>query len=1428
MRSDDLEQLIRELPASQQEVLTAARKLDIEGRSQTAVELLEAAVETYPSQTLRKSLAALYRKVGRLDACGRVLEAVLQESPDDIPSLLLYTEVQLRRSATEPARQSLERAARLGASKTRVEQLRRRLQAAEETEEEIETIDSAMLIDAEVDLEGSDGSSSGPPGPPPLPGGQRAAPDEELSTEEMPSPLLNSSPTDSGLESMDSSIFEDGTFSNLSSQSLAEGAAALEENEESSVFDTLVNHDYDEDDPDRSFDALLVNLGVEMEGPATVGDEDETLERGSVSLPKPSRLDPPQATSDGDKDLTGPDERTQAVDLDARPPLTHEPQSHVDDEQPLDEAPTAVSPSEHEPSDEDEAQQYDLTRDAPASAGMEDAPLDEAPTDLAAPSKRPVDTGETTLPFERSAGLAQDSNAQDVPNEEFPEELPTQIEPEQQRQRRRATQRQQAVSKDPQQSTDSERGEAQRDAPVDGPARNRPPSNRGREQQDSPPLRQRPDVDSGGPGFEGQQRSADHAADPSDRNQTHNQLPSNRASKEASADSRQSRNDPAGRRRGLGAANRSGQLDPNQREKASRGDRASGSPFDQSNVPAPSAKAPDTEQKQLLDEVLTKSRQAWSALKDKLPGSTIAVAIPVVVTILLATFVGVGAWAMNSLGDSLERDLREARRQQRVDTYQGYLAAEQTLENTRRRHSFAGEAFDSIILNLGLNSRRVESSREAALAELALLASMVEFRYEKLDARRSLEHIERVEALGVEDPRIPAARAYRALTAGEVSEARQILDRAGQDYPRSKKLSAALIELELESNRPKAAYEASALFRDTEQYDAYPKFLLARIALARGQSEADNRFRRILRDSSPKHLSARIEQSYAIRQGEGSSGASTRARALVQPVVGKFSDRASPLQLARAHNALGEIRLSERDEKLAEKEFKKAIEQSPTRGSIHLPLIDMYLDAGRSQQALSSLERAVERAGGSASLSIRRARVLRLQGRFEDALETLEGAAVSGEAAEYLVGMCHLDLGQPEKAQSAFDSAVEASSGSAYRARAFSIVAGARASSNPDDVLLEDMKALVDDSDDDPVVLRAGALLHMVFGEGETGYSEQRELFADAAELLSAAKEERAEWAIAAYDMCRIQMRLGEGSQAFAHCKRAKKLNDRYRPGVITSIKLSILRGHYDEATADAGALSKAFPDAPDVSFAKIRAMVAQREVSAAEKEIDRWAGKDVADTHAAKMVEGLLAFHRNDYRRALGYFEQAHKSAPHDAEAAVYYGWTAGRLGEDDGEEILKDRLSDPLWGPRAWQALGELRYEQGKLDDARENFGEALEDYSTSIAPKWRISETYASLARAWAAERDWDHYLTRRFVSRAATRGDDESIPAHMIRGEYHLKKRRDDVGKAIEHFERVLAREPFNCAAIEALIDIYSDLNRDDDRDRVDELGDKYCD
>ncbi|MGM0555721.1 MAG: tetratricopeptide repeat protein [Myxococcota bacterium] len=1352
MRSDDHEQLIKGLPETRQELLSAARALDIEGRSRAAVELLESAVRQAPSQALRKALAILYQRVDRPADCAAVLDDVVRREPGDIPSLMLLAEAYVEAGDHARANSVLTKAETLGASRTGITQLRRKLERAANTAKPTSPTNS---------------SGGPPPMPPPLPGDkaggdeQPSPPPHDPATEEMPSPRLDNSPTDSGLESVESSIFEDGTFSNLSSQSLAEGAAALDENEESSVFDTLVNHDYEEDDPDRSFDALLSDLGVPVEESPTIEEGDATIDRTADA----SLLEEAEAGAGFDDAL--PDEKTAAVDLDQIEGRSLTEDSHASADlagEPFEDAPTEVSKGAPDETTDPIASPNPLTRDAAAGDDI-DAPMDEAPTDMSAP-----------LPRDASPGLSQDSAAEDMPADEFPDELPTQIEPEQKKKRRRATQRNKAISRE------------------DLRTSNEIPSAR------------RPQSSGARPATSGDGSPA----------------------KPASGRQQNQQRRASGQR---GAAGPSQGQPSRQEQNAARLPGPSGrssSPFDQGEVPAPSGGSRKKRSRggSPLDNVRELAGGAWTKVSSGMPNSTLLVAIPVVVVILLGTLLGVGAWAMSSLGDRIEDGLREARRQQRVDTYRGYLGAEQTLSNTANATSFAGSAFDNFVEGIGMTSSRVESKRASAAVELALVTSMVEFRYEELDARNSLAHIETADDLAGPDPRLTAARTYRFMTEGFSGKARDTLSAAMQEYPRSRAITAARIELELHDGSADAAHEAATLFRDTEQYDVYPKFLLGRVALARGEDSAVDVFRRILRDSSPKHLSARIEQSYAIRLDDDDQQLD-KARDLVSPVLGNFSKRASPLQTARAHIALGDTYLGEDLQKEARVQFEKARQTSPTRAAVHLPLIDFYLDTGRTEEALAATEQAIEQAGKSDALALRQAQVLHQSGEFEEALQALEDVDTERESTALLAGYCHLDLGDHESAQTSFEQAAKLAEDEATEARAFALLSRAGPAEELDEDWLEQMNEFVETSDDAPVVLRASGLLRLEFAEAESGYREQRDLFEGAVDVLSSAAEKREDWYLIEYDLCRAQMRSGRGSQAFAHCKRGRKLNARYRPGIATAIQLAILRGRYDDASSIAADLIEAFPDAADVSFAQVRAAVAQRELQSAETQINRWAGKSAADSHDAKMAEGLLAFRKNDYRSALGYFQRAHEAAPRDVEAAVYYAWTAARLGDDDGEDILGDRLSDPLWGPRAWQALGELRKSQGKLRDARENFSKALDAYRKSIAPEWRESESYAELARTWAEERGWDHTLTRRFVSRASSRGDEESVPAHMVNGEYDLKKRRRELDKAADHFERVLARESYNCEAIDYLLDIYDDRGLDDDLERIEELEDEHC-
>jgi tetratricopeptide (TPR) repeat protein len=835
--------------------------------------------------------------------------------------------------------------------------------------------------------------------------------------------------------------------------------------------------------------------------------------------------------------------------------------------------------------------------------------------------------------------------------------------------------------------------------------------------------------------------------------------------------------------------------------------------------------APDSTGDISVPEESTTVSETKSMVSSRRSGVSPWAILGVVLSVLLAVAVWMGIWVRMSLGDNLEARLTEAREQRAVDTYPGYLASAETLEAVPATTSFAGAGVDEVLEDLGLTSERIDDARKTARLELALINAMVEYRYEELGSRDSNAKITDANLVAGDNEYVAAARAYRQMAGGEWQKARDTLSKARLDFARSREVAAASIELELAADRPRAADHAAGLIRDTEDESVYYDFLLGRIDLALGNPTAEDVFRGILERSSPDHLSARIEQSYAIRLGENGAERLTEARELVRPILDGDSERAAPLQRARAHIALGHTFLADGDQEQATKHFEDAAKISPNRGQVRRDLVDFYLEIRANEKALARVKAAIDDLGASDPLVERKARALDRMGDCRGVLDALDGIESASYASAFLAGECHLELDDPQSAREAFAEAGELHEGPPLEARAYELVAQARATDELDDGRLPVMKSLVEESGGSAALHRAHGLLLLEFGEAETGLREQREYFEAAAEALASAAEKESSSHVLHYEICRAHMRLGQGERAVEHCDRGVELEPEYLPGVDTAVQLAIVRGDAERAVELADGLVGAHPESAQASFIKARALVAARQLDTAEEELGRLDGESEDDSFRARSVRGHLAFERRDFEEAARHFEQARKATPRSVETDVFWAWASAFAGDDAGEELLKDRLSDPLWGAHAWQALGELRMKQERFNSARANFGEALESYRETIAPDWRISQAYAGLARAWANLKDWDHYLARRYVSRASSRGDAESVPARMITAVYNLEKRRSDPEAAAENLRAVIEAEPYHCDALSYLLGL--DGAQVDDRERLEQLRETHC-
>ncbi len=363
---------------------------------------------------------------------------------------------------------------------------------------------------------------------------------------------------------------------------------------------------------------------------------------------------------------------------------------------------------------------------------------------------------------------------------------------------------------------------------------------------------------------------------------------------------------------------------------------------------------------------------------------------------------------------------------------------------------------------------------------------------------------------------------------------------------------------------------------------------------------------------------------------------------------------------------------------------------------------------------------------------------------------------------------------------------------------------------------------------DDPDVLRATALAALHLARVTHSRDARSTMLERAHKLLTEAIDAGGNEAVLRYDICRQQMLAGDGENASISCRKARRLNGRYLPGLLTMAELELRRGHAQDVVDMMADLAKIFTDEPRISQYQALAYLDLYQTDKAEKEINRWAGTPAAKTTLHLLAEGRLAFTRQRYTSAVGYFQRAHEQSPQDGRAALYFAQTLARLGNyKRAEKVVRTQLTDLEWEPVAWSIFGEIRRRQGRFSDARENLGLALRKFDDVVVPPWRTSEAYTQLALAWASKYGWRHHFVGRYLHRGAERGDADFPPLNAARGRYYLERRRPDRRAAADAYEKVIKLEPFDCSALHALHGIYDKLDASDNLARVDNLSDKYC-
>jgi tetratricopeptide (TPR) repeat protein len=1102
----------------------------------------------------------------------------------------------------------------------------------------------------------------------------------------------------------DSAVFEDESFSDLSSFELADGAENIQRDETPGIFDTLVDG-YDDDPADRSFDDFLIDLGLPV-------DEDAPT----------------------DPDRTGTMQR---------------------------------------PGDQEVAEQWGLESDA-GEASPEDATAAISLDDLQA---APDGLRESGLRENKSRGRQHTPRLQDMPqfesnsapNDEFPDEKTEVLGP----------------------------GRSSPSRPK--PSRPKPPR-----PEPSSPKPSAPKTPAASQPSSGQPSSGQPS---SNQLQPRKQQGPNRPQPPSSDDPvRQTGKRP------LPPSVQKGRRDRRRVTGQSR-----------------SIRRPDTDRQgpSAGDEPRAATQPGSEGGALSLPYKYIVPATAAAVLIVVA---GVAFGASSSAASAVNDHLAAFRSVSAADTYQGYLAGEQSLEAALGAESFLGASADDLLSQVGLMDD-ASAARGEALVELARLKAMVEYRYERVDTHESRTVLERAEAAVSGDPRLDVARSYRLMAQGRTAEATELLEVTRKNFPDFTDAATALLHAHLDDNALQSASMTATVLNGLENPSIHQHYVLGLLESRQGKAAADARLRHLIETLSPEHLSARIARSYTLRQS-GEANADEQATALLEEVLGPLRANASPLQRANAHIALGELYVDGDSRARAEEQFRKAIKVLPARSSVYGPLIELYRDDGRLDKSLELIEDAVSQSAISPDLVLRKAEILRLTGQAEAALraldeDTLDEEALDSARAKWLEGMALLDLGRLDDATSAFEAASNKSDEFAP-ARAYLLMSKELASRDERNAFSSDLEKMLEKFSTDPHVLRAGAIaaMHVAnFSDSRTG---RQELLERAESLLEQAMDRGGSQAVLLFDLCRQQMLSSRGQDASISCRKAKRLNDTYLPGLLTMADLERRRGNRDEAIKLLAELGERFADKPRINQMKADAHLERFEIEAAEKEINRWAGTPAAKSSLHHFVEGRLAFAEDRYTSALGYFQRAHKNMPNDARFGLYYAHTLTRLGEHErAEELVKRYLTDLELEPVAWLIFGEIRRRQGRFSDARENLGLALQKLGDAIAPPWRTSQAYTQLAQTWADRYGFDHRFVGRYLYRGAQRGDENYPPLNAARGRYHLERRRPDQDKAAEAFEKVVAVAPFNCPALNSLRAIYQNQDADDALERVEKMRQEHC-
>ncbi len=722
-----------------------------------------------------------------------------------------------------------------------------------------------------------------------------------------------------------------------------------------------------------------------------------------------------------------------------------------------------------------------------------------------------------------------------------------------------------------------------------------------------------------------------------------------------------------------------------------------------------------------------------------------------------------------------------------ADTYEGYVKALGELHQAATSTGFLG---------FSLPGARGPKLRKSAAADEAYVAAILDYEFGE---NLTPDVKTRISQAPAQEPATIAAKVLDALRNGDVVQALRLSSDGRNKFPGNPHLEDADVLARLAAEDVDGATKAAAAMRAIETPNTRQSFLPLLVDSARGERKAIPGLRAIIA-ANPTHVRARVALAHLLSDNEAENKEAQKI--LMEALDGDVRDDSSAMDAARASIALADVMDRTGDRERAEDLYRDALRSLSNRWDLYVPLLAYYLGEARFDEVKDYLDKAAKAGAKSPALQILEARYLLRISQVEAAIQRLLLISPGTPGRDWWMGMGYADLQRPTEAAAAFKSARAHDPTAQAAEQAMLYVAGNLKSEEAG----YDIKKLVEEYPGSKNALLGQAIYAIAAMKAADSRDVRSAKEKEAVSALKAAvKADKTDERLQ-FLLCEVHLLERDGTGAEKACLEGRKINPTFATGALLMARLRRLQGQYKEAREIIDVGAKQRPE--DIRFGLERARIAleSHDVDAAQGEINRWLGKDVA-TFELNLLEGRLAFQRGDYAKAAAYLQNAQSMPQGDGEATVFFGVTLVRLGRyDEAGPLLLDTLVHPSWSGWGWLYLGELRRRQQRYDDAFENFPKALRDFKAQTGARARFSTLYAEWALTFAARYGWDHPRVIASLETGRDDGDSDDPELNQVYADYYLKRRSPDSEAAARYLNKVVQVAPYRCSAVRQLLSL----------------------